>query len=231
MSTAEDRMRRYQLVATAAYLKGFRHLAPAGGVDDARAAYFFKVSWVDADRLVALALVSFLVVPGRLALSRVHEFDSCRRVLQLRRSRCADITVKDVCLHPPGPERIGSSCSYRVRASSSSRFVRENCFPTCANPAHLVRKCKGCGLLGSVELIPGGGKPISTGTSVLMILECIGYTPLSFWPGAEWTLTTMAGAKIAVEFTGDSFMGTDDVAGTTTVIKGVRFFIKDVQFQ
>lgn len=57
MSTADDRMARYELVAAAANVEGFRHLAPAGGVDDPSAAYFFQVSRPATTDRRALALL------------------------------------------------------------------------------------------------------------------------------------------------------------------------------
>ncbi|GJM97602.1 hypothetical protein PR202_ga14538 [Eleusine coracana subsp. coracana] len=147
---------------------------------------------------------------------------------QLKCLECGEETEKDVCLHTPEPKPGYTPCSYRVRPSAAAGYVQAKCYPTCGNSAHVVRKCKCCGSLGSVELLPGSGEAITAGTTIFMTLECIGYRPISFCPGQNWTLSTVTGQKVHMEFMGGMFKGSNEDDEDGIVINGVQFFVNCV---
>lgn len=66
-----------------------------------------------------------------------------------------------------------------------------------------------------MEDIQGIGEPVTAGpfNSNLMVIECIGYTPLNFWSWSKWIVTN----------------GFDDHTDAAITIKDVKFFLKELK--
>ncbi|KAF2928201.1 uncharacterized protein [Oryza sativa Japonica Group] len=128
--------------------------------------------------------------------------------LKLSCDTCGEPTTRDVCL-VPGPD----SCTNLPGIKNQWRYT---CYPTCPDSGHVVvRKCKVCSALGSVALLPGHGKALTTSSrTMVMMLQSKGYTPTNFAPGSRWVATKVTGYRCELELTADHFKGYD---GTITI--------------
>ncbi|KAF0903849.1 hypothetical protein E2562_029943 [Oryza meyeriana var. granulata] len=121
---------------------------------------------------------------------------------KLRCRCCGEETAKDVCLFLDE-----LPCPYHLS---------KVCYPTCAASDHMIRKCKQCGTLGSVSLVPGKGKDLTTGCkTMIMLIHCNGYTPSAFTPASRWIATKVTGDESELNYSGEGFVSLDDDDGTS----------------
>uniref|UniRef100_A0A0E0E4B7 Uncharacterized protein n=1 Tax=Oryza meridionalis TaxID=40149 RepID=A0A0E0E4B7_9ORYZ len=106
---------------------------------------------------------------------------------QLTCDVCRGETANEICLFPdhPCPHHLGQMA-----------FVM--CYPTCDTSGHMVRKCKDCGALGSVSLIPGKGKALTPDSKNMVI------------PAPYWIATKVNGDQHELRFSEDGFEGYGD---------------------
>ncbi|XP_043721215.1 CXXC motif containing zinc binding protein-like [Telopea speciosissima] len=73
--------------------------------------------------------------------------------------------------------------------------------PNLRGTTNLVQKCKLCGRVGTVQLIPGRGRPLTNVTSLfeeytsLMLFDCNGLEPVGFVFGNGWKAESTDGTK------------------------------------
>uniref|UniRef100_A0A0E0E4B6 Uncharacterized protein n=1 Tax=Oryza meridionalis TaxID=40149 RepID=A0A0E0E4B6_9ORYZ len=108
-------------------------------------------------------------------------------ILMLTCDVCRGETANEICLFPdhPCPHHLGQMA-----------FVM--CYPTCDTSGHMVRKCKDCGALGSVSLIPGKGKALTPDSKNMVI------------PAPYWIATKVNGDQHELRFSEDGFEGYGD---------------------
>ncbi|KAJ1253483.1 hypothetical protein BS78_K227800 [Paspalum vaginatum] len=131
---------------------------------------------------------------------------------------CQERSVKDVCLF------VMPSGTTACTSTWTPRDLPRHCYPKCRSDAHIIKKCKSCGKLGSVEVIP-----FPAGEANTIALLCIGYKPTAYHPGQGWVVTTPGGDQVAVNwFTNNG--GTKDFKGQNIIsMEGIS--VKNVKFQ
>uniref|UniRef100_A0A0E0ACH9 Uncharacterized protein n=1 Tax=Oryza glumipatula TaxID=40148 RepID=A0A0E0ACH9_9ORYZ len=156
--------------------------------------------WTTAAPGVLSQLGMLGLVVSALVPAPPHAVQRCRR-RPLICDVCRGETAKEICLFPDHP-----CCPHRL-----DRMAFVMCYPTCAASGHMVRKCKDCGALGSVSLIPGKGKALTPDSkNMVMLIHCDGYIPIAFSPAPYWIATKVNGDQHELRFSEDGFEGYGD---------------------
>ncbi|GJR80631.1 UPF0587 protein [Tanacetum coccineum] len=106
--------------------------------------------------------------------------ESFTYLFKIRCTCCGEESTKEVCLS-----------------------LDEREFHTRQEPeVHLVKKCQGCKLTGTITMTPGQGFPLSNSLSrrgraaALMRFRCVGYEPYGFISNGLWRAERMDGTPI-----------------------------------
>ncbi|KNA03101.1 hypothetical protein SOVF_212340, partial [Spinacia oleracea] len=111
---------------------------------------------------------------------------------QLKCGGCGEVTKKETCAARRLVSPIFKEFSYL--------FKKVSPIPIPKGFANLVQKCKGCGRVGSVQLIPGAGRPLkredfdSGRYAVLMSFRCQGFEPDEYSFGGHWRVESTKGS-------------------------------------
>ncbi|KAK1311858.1 hypothetical protein QJS10_CPA07g00923 [Acorus calamus] len=100
--------------------------------------------------------------------------------------------------------------------------------------ANLVQKCKFCGREGTIQMIPGQGRPLtletsqSGGSAPVMLFECRGFEPVDYVFGDGWKAESTEGTKFNMDLSDGEFSEYDEKGEFPVEITNLRGTFKVV---
>ncbi|KAJ4836970.1 hypothetical protein Tsubulata_025280 [Turnera subulata] len=94
---------------------------------------------------------------------------------------------------------------------------------------HLLQKCKFCARDGTVTMIPGKGRPLTSELAEegkyapVMLFDCRGYEPVDYIFGSGWSAESAAGTKYeGIDLSGEDFSEYDEKGECPVMISNPR---------
>ncbi|OAY75371.1 UPF0587 protein C1orf1 [Ananas comosus] len=109
--------------------------------------------------------------------------------------------------------------------------------PTGRGTANLVQKCKLCGRDGTIQMVPGHGRPLTPGqsqsgaTAGLMVFDCRGFEPVEFSFGDGWKAESTSGTWYDIDLSEGEFVEYDEKGECPVGVTNLQSLFKVVKKQ